>query len=557
MNALGYIAGRTPGRWGLLALAGWLALSGWPGLAAATRGDDWPQFGGGPGRNMVATCGRLPADFAPGEKSSDGSGIDLANARNVRWTARLGSETYSSPVVAGGRVYIGTNDAHIGDPKYQSSQGGLLLCLDQSTGKVLWRLVIPKLESNHKSSRFEEMDLGLCSPVTVEGNRVYLVTNRAEVLCLDVAGMSNGNDGPVTDEGQYSVGPGRKPVTPGPTDADIIWRYDLIGQLNVWPHDASCSAVLIHGDCAYVCTANGVDGEKSPAPLAPSLIALDKRTGRLVAQDAEKIGTRVFHGQWSSPALGEVGGRTLVFFGAGDGVCYAFEALERLPPGGPVPLTKVWSCQCNPPEYLVRGGKPLDYWAGDRRKNRGNHDDGRYVGPNEIIGSPVFYKNRIYVTIGQDPLHGRGRGALTCIDATGTGDITPTGKRWIYRDLDRSLSTVAIAGGLLYVADRPGTIHCLDAETGRRLWAFDAKAEIWGSTLVADGKLFVGTKKCFLVMATGRQPRVLARIHLGTPAWATPAVAGDTLFVASQAYLWAVGETPSAKGAVTVSAAGR
>ena len=534
-----------------------LTLGGWLGLAGPACGQDWPRFGGRPDRNMVAADGRLPAYFVPGEKSSDGSGIELATAHNVRWTARLGSETYSSPVVAGGCVYIGTNDAHIGDPKYQSTQGGLLLCLDEATGKVLWRLVIPKLESNHKSSRFEEMDLGLCSTATVEGQRVYVVTNRAEVLCLDVAGMRNGNDGPVTDEGQYTVGPGKKPVVPGPSDADIIWRYDLIGQLGVWPHDASCSAVLIHGDCAYVCTANGVDGEKSPAPQAPSLIALDKHTGRLVAKDEEQIGTRVFHGQWSSPALGQVGDRTLVFFGAGDGVCYAFEALERLPEGPAVPLTKVWSCQCNPPEYLFRGGRPIDYWAGDRRKNRGNHDDGKYVGPNEIIGSPVFYKNRVYVTTGQDPLHGRGRGALTCIDATQTGNVTQTGKRWVYRDLDRSLSTVAIAGGLLYVADRPGMIHCLDAETGRRVWAFDTKADIWGSTLVADGKLFVGTKKYFLVMATGRQPRVLARIRLGTPAWATPAVADNSLYVASQAYLWAVGDVPTAKGVVTLSAAVR
>ena len=57
-------------------------------------------------------------------------------------------------------------------------------------------------------------------------------------------------------------------------------------------------------------------------PKAPSLIALDKTTGRLVARDDEQVGPRIFHCTWSSPALGQVNGRKLVFFCGGDGVVY-------------------------------------------------------------------------------------------------------------------------------------------------------------------------------------------------------------------------------------------
>ena len=95
------------------------------------------------------TCRRA---FVPGEKRSDGAGIDPATTRNVQWVARLGSETYSSPVVAGGRVFIGTNDFEIGDPRYQSTQGGLLLCLDEASGNVLWRLVVPKLKRGRRDA---------------------------------------------------------------------------------------------------------------------------------------------------------------------------------------------------------------------------------------------------------------------------------------------------------------------------------------------------------------------------------------------------------------------
>ena len=83
-------------------------------------------------------------------------------------------------------------------------------------------------------------------------------------------------------------------------------------------------------------------------------------------------------------------------------------------------------------------------------------NDGSFVGMSEIVGTPVFFKDRVYVAIGRDPEHGRGRGALHCIDATGSGDITRTGRIWTYQGLDRTLSTVSIADGLLYVCDVAG-----------------------------------------------------------------------------------------------------
>jgi outer membrane protein assembly factor BamB len=512
---------------------------------------DWPQWGGRDGRNMAASERNLPSSFIPGDKRSDGQGIEIRTTHNVKWAARLGSETYSTPVIASGMVFIGTNDFHLADPRYKPTEGGLLLCLDEATGNERWRLVVPKLISKQKSSQFDEMNLGIVAAAAVEGERAYVVTNRCEVVCLDTRGMANGNDGPFRDEGRYAVGPGNPPVTCGPGDADIIWRYDMISGVAVWPHDASNCGVLLHGDLLYVCTNNGVDGEKCPFPDSPSLIALDKRSGRLVACDDEQIGKRCFHGQWSSPSLGKVGGKTLIFFGGGDGVCYAFEALSAAPEhsvttahsvtAAPVvPLKKVWSFRCNPPQYLVRNGKPVDYWDGDSRKHRGNHDDGKFAGPSEIIGTPVFYKNRVYVTIGQDPRHGRGRGMLQCIDATGHGDISASGRIWSYDKLDRSLSTVSIADGLLYVADRPGVVHCLDAATGHCYWTYDTHAEIWGSTLVADGKLYVGSKKGLWILAAGREAKVLGQVRLGSPVWSTPVAANGVLYVASQKYLWAV-----------------
>jgi outer membrane protein assembly factor BamB len=526
----------------------WLGLLCLTLPSAVVWGADWPQWGGSDQRNLVSVETGLPERFVPGRKQPSGAGIDPETTENVKWTARLGSAAYGNPTVAGGKVFVGTDDLTLAsDPRLSRSRGGLVKCLDEATGELLWQLAIPERTDLPPGTHFGHQFLGVCSSPTVEGNRLYVISSAGEVLCLDVNGQADGNDGPFIDEGQYMVGPHKPPVELTTTDADIIWRFDPIDQLGVRPHDAASCSVLIHGDLLYTGTSNGVDEPhaKVLAPEAPSLIVLDKRTGRLVATDDEKIGRRLYHAQWSSPSLGEVGGRTLVFFGGGDGVCYAFEALSA-PPEQPVHLKKVWSYDCIPPEYKFRDGKPIPYYDGDKRKgNSPNKNDGRYVGPSQIIATPVFYKDRIYVAIGQDPSHGRGRGMLHCIDATKTGDITQSGRVWTYDGLDRSISTVAIGGGLLYVPDVAGRMHCLDAETGRCYWVYDTKAETWGGPLLADGKIYFGNKTDFYVMAAGKEPRVLSRLRLGSPVYTTPIAANGVLYVASQRYLWAVCQDPA------------
>jgi outer membrane protein assembly factor BamB len=509
--------------------------------AASSSGEDWPQWGGHDGRNMVSAEKGLPDSFMPGRRKT-GKGIDPATAKNVKWTALLGSETYGTPVVAGGKVFVGTNDSDIDDPRYECDDGGLLRCFDEATGKFLWQLVVPHTERHgNRKWLFDNMGLGICSAPAVDGNRVYLVTNRCEVLCLDAEGMANGNQG-MQAEGRFSVVSTKPPVQSGPNDGDILWRFDMVSELPSQPHDAANCGVLLQGDLVYVCTSNGVEkgGVTVCHPQAPSLIALDKSTGRLVAADHENIGTRLFHGQWSSPSAGKVQGRTLIFFGAGDGVCYAFEHVISPSPMGCVPLKKVWSFDCNPPEFRYKDGKPIDYWSGDVREHKGNIGDGTYVGPCEIIATPVFHQDRVYVAIGQDPRHGRGRGMLHCIQADGNGDITQSGRVWTYDKIDRSMSTASIANGLLFIADYPGRIHCLDAETGHCHWIHETSAEIWGSTLVADGKLYVGTQKGFWVLAADKEKKVLGEVRLGSPMWASPIAANGVLYVTSQKYLWAV-----------------
>ena len=523
-------------------VCGALLLGGVPrGVLPAA---DWPQWGGRGDKNMVSEAGPVPATFDPGKTKGGGFETDMSTTRNVKWVARLGSQTYGNPVVAGGRVYVGTNDGSVRDPRLRRTKGGALLCLDEATGRRIWQLVIPRFRTKDRKFNYDDMNLGLCASATVDGGRVYLLSNRGEAICLDANGQADGNDGPFQDEGKFMAPEGKAPLELKKTDPDILWCFDMVHDLPVWPQDASSGAPVVHGDLVYVPTSNGVDRSHKhvPYPDAPSLIALDKKTGRMVAKDDEKIGRRLYHGQWSSPTLATVGGKTQIVYGAGDGVVYAFA------PGDPKPkdkevglLKKVWWCNVNPEEYRLKNGKPVGY---DKRHRKFDHKT-LGAGPSEIIATPVFHKGRVYVTVGQDPRHGRGVGALTCIDATKTGDVTKGGIVWQSKLVHRSLATVSIADGLLYVAVYSGQVHCFDAETGRRHWVHETGAPLWSSTFVADGKVYLGTeKKDLWVFRASKDKKLLAKGRLSDKMSNTPIVANGVLYVATGKYLYAVQETP-------------
>ena len=162
----------------ILAVLGLLGVCGWAWNMVAARAADWPRWGGRDDCNMISDEKGLPESFVPGKKRSDGSGIDSATTQNVKWVARLGSQTYGNPTISGGKVFVGTNDANLADPKYKSTRGGAVKCFEESTGKLLWEQVIPRKETKDPNFNFDDLDLGVCSSPTVEGDRVYLVTNR-------------------------------------------------------------------------------------------------------------------------------------------------------------------------------------------------------------------------------------------------------------------------------------------------------------------------------------------------------------------------------------------
>ncbi len=513
----------------------------------------------------------LPDWYSFGKKNAHGE-IDLSTTKNIKWVAKLGDRTFGSPVVSQGKVFIGTAGG--------SSSDAAIICLDERTGHELGKFICGPSQADN---------FGVCSTPTVEGDRLYFVAPDPTVVCLDL-----------TSWRKLSVAAGAADFA-----RHVVWRYDMASTLHVVQHHVASCSVLVHGDFVYVCTGNGrfMNRGKPFYPLTPSLIALNKHTGQLVARDDEQIGEQLWRGQWSSPSLATVNGKAQILFATGNGLCYAFEPVDpaakvapdrwsttrlrgpivhfidvtdkntaglspaeyvkkfnplsstqkpALPlefrysigspastpvdsiPTAKVPdvpiLKKIWWFDCLPAEY--RNAPFYAHQAtGDGKKH-----------PCDIIATPVFYRNRVYVAIGGDPNHGskNSRGNLVCIDATKTGDVTSSGKVWNYDKLHATLTTVSIADGLVFVIDEASVIHCLDADTGQNYWTYALKSDrgqLSSALLAVDGKLFAGKT----VLAASKTLKILGTIEGSTfTSSSVPCVANGVLFKVHGEWLWAV-----------------
>ena len=685
---------------------------------------DWPQWGGNSMRNNVPVGTNIPEEWDVGSFDRKTGEWKKEGAENILWVAPVGSQTYGNPVVADGRVYIGTNNSHGYMARYPSEVDlGCLIAFDKTDGSLLWQHSSEKL----LTGRVHDWPLqGICCAPLVEGKRLWFVSSRGLVVCCDTEGFyDNEDDGPAKaglgrlfkeapgltsqldagqlpsavgavladngvslsgrvrvtkdkeKEGQWAVtikgaatevfgvtfdgeilsvvpwstednkasgdplatfpadltaglndgkpspallaliGSRGMPiegaaqvstVTPnskwaivgkvngkqrsfqvrreGPNlsaykqittddkyEADEIWTFDMMGELGVSQHNMCSCSVTAMGDILFVNTSNGVDEShiNIPNTKAPSFIAMDKNTGKVFWTDGSPE-DRILHGQWSSPTVGVLGGVPQVIFAGGDGWVYSFKA-DKGSDGKP---TLLWKFDANPKdsEWILGG--------------RGTR--------NNIIATPVIYKDRVYVAVGQDPEHGEGVGHLWCLDPSKRGDVSPqlvvdvknrkpvterpddskpfrliamsaedgevavdnpnSAVLWHYAQFDqngdgeldfeeemhRSCGTVAIKDDILYIADFSGLFHCLDAMTGKVHWTYDMLAAAWGSPLIVDDKVYIGDEdgevSVFNLSPEPHDP--IAEINMLNSVYSTPIVSNNVLYISNRTHLFAI-----------------
>ena len=506
--------------------------------------NDWPQWGGSTSRNNTPDAKNIPIKW------------DIETGENIRWSMPLGSETYGNPVIANGKVYVGTNNGNGYIERYASSVDlGCLICFDEKDGKFLWQHSSEKLPTGRVH---DWPNQGICASPFVDGDRLWYVSSRGCVVCLDTEGFHDGeNDSPYVEE----------KIT-DKAEADVVWELDMMKELSVSQHNMCSCSITSVGDLLFVNTGNGVDEGHFTIPEedAPSFICINRNSGEVLWTD-KSPGANILHGQWSSPAYGVFDGVAQVLFAGGDGYMYSFSAEGK---DGKAEL--LWKFDCNPKGTLYTL----------TRATR-----------NHLIAIPVVYDGLVYIAVGEDPEHGDGQGHLWCIDPTKRGDVSPTivynakepdkpieHKRlqamdekagdferenpnsaavWHYigedpsvfeQTMHRTMGTVAIKNDLLFVLDFGGLFHCVHAKTGKGLWTYDMFAECWGSPLIVEDHVYIGDtdgEVCIFKLAP--EMELLSEVNMGSSVVATPVVANGTMFIANRNRIFAIQEGAKSKPA--------
>ena len=438
------------------------------------------------------------------------------------WEAKLGSASYNRPATGRGKVFVGTNNyAGYRDGIDGEQDKGVLICFDDTDGKFLWQLTRDKLESG----RVNDWPLqGIFSQPWVDGDRLWMVTNRGEIMCLDTEGFLDGeNDGPYKNEELKTH-----------QDADIVWSLDMIEELGVFPHNKAFGDPVVFEDLLFINTSNGVDEAhlNVPSPRAPSFLAINKNTGKVVWENGQPS-DEILHSTWASPQVAVIKGQPQVFFPGGDGWLYAFDV-----PTGEL----IWKCDLNPKDSVFELGG-----AGTR---------------NSVLARPVVYKESVIIGVGQSPEYGENVGHLWRIDATKTGDVSlelgEIGKKgrpnpnsgiiWHYggeeADPDADADTEYIFGstlsspaitpdGLLLIADLTGYFYCLDVETGKRHWKYDFLSGVWASPRLYRNHVLIGNEDGQLCMfkatKTENKPKEFDTVNYGS-IYATLHIDGDKIY---------------------------
>ncbi len=495
---------------------------------------DWPMLGRDGTRNGVSAEVGAPTQWSLEERKDDRV---IRAARGIRWSAPLGSQTHSSPIVSGGLVWIGTNTAKAGVEAHS-----VLKCFRVADGKQMYEYDSPKLDSRVNDPGWT----GLGSSPLIEGDRLWLATNRSEVLCLDIGPLMRGE------------GPPRE-----------LWKLDLIKAFDIFPHvpimgpPRPCSIGPSWNGRIFVTTNNGVgeDHVRVPKPEAPNLVCLSKETGEVYWKD-NSPGANILVSQFASPTVTEIRGQVQVIVPQSDGWVRSFE-----------PLTgeKLWEFDINAKVAV-------------HSLNRSTR--------NSLLGNAVVYEDRVYLASGQDAEKGEGPGRLVCIDPTKRGDVSselamdadgkPLPRRrvqevdpkagekaipnpnsalvWEFVSLGKkfedamhgTMSSVAVANGLVIAADRAGLVHCFDAKSGQQHWSHDTFAATWASPLIVDDKVYVtdedGDVAIFGLSAdpvvalpkVNGAPQPLREISMVEPIYSTPIFANGVLYLATRTMLFAI-----------------
>ena len=380
-------------------------------LRAQSPSTDWPQWRG-PERNGVSRETGLLREWP-------------RSGPSVTWsTSQLGAG-YGSVAVAGSRVFV----------QGMKDRQSVVTSLDRTSGKPVWSVVLGSAQENDRGS-------GPRSTPTVDGDRVYVLTENGDLVCLLVA------------------------------DGKVVWRRNILrefGGRNInWLVSES---PLVDGNRIIV----------SPGGRNAGMAALDKMTGATVWVAKELSDEQGY----ASPVVADVQGvRTIMTLtgNAGIGVRATDGKLMWR-------YANVANNTANITTPIYSNGRVFFSSAyGTGGALLALKASGESVSAQEIYFTRNMQNHHGGVVLVDGYLYGFNNSILTCLEFD-TGKV-------MWRDRSVGKGSVAYADGHLYILSEDNVVGLVEAspkayrEAGRFTIA-DQGWPTWAHPAVSGGRLYI------------------------------------------------------------------
>jgi outer membrane protein assembly factor BamB len=447
----------------------------------AQQGNEWPQFRG-PNGAGIAEGSTLPAEFSA--------------TKNVAWKTPV-PFARSSPVVTPDHVFLTATEA----------DKLITIALDRKTGKVLWRRDV--VRARHMPM-YKANDGASPSPVS-DGKNVFVF---------------------FAELGLISYGP----------EGKERWRVPL-GPFNSF-YGMAGSPVLAGNTLVMVCDQR----------TDSFVVAVDARNGKELWRKS-----RTNYEAYSTPAIYKPkdGPAQVIVLGSHTVDAYSLDKGERLwwvtkigsyPKGVPVLGTNM--------VYVTADGGDDPFLPPFDESLKADTNKDQKLQREEMKGNADAYDHFGWLDSNNDGSVERaeydfvrnstvGGHGITAVRLAGQGDITASNVVWNLKKSYPSIPAPLIYRDVMYLMKEGGIVSTLDPGSGQVLKQGrtpDALEEYYASPVAADGKVFmVSASGKVTVLKAGAQWEILAMNDLDEEVWATPAIAGNNLYIRTRNALYSFG----------------
>jgi outer membrane protein assembly factor BamB len=393
-----------------------------------------------------------PDEVWPGFRGPGGVGVGVTTNVPVKWNGGTGEgilwkkkvplRGHNSPIAWGDRVFVSGADANERQ----------VYCFDADSGDLLWRGGV-ETEAGKTSEPLDVMeDTGFAAPTCVtDGKRVCAIFANGDVGCLDYKGKQLWTRGLGVPESAYGY-------------ASSLAMYRNL--------------VLIQYDQATE------EDEKS------KMIALNVLSGETLWETKRPVG-----GSWTSPIVGQIGGRDQLI------TCGNPWVIAYNPANG----EELWRAEC----------------MGD-----------------DLAPSPIDANGLVFAV--------ESNIKIVAIRPDGGGDVTKTHIVWSAEDGIPDICSPVSDGELVFLLTSDGTLTCYRVKDGVKLWEQDLGTYFKASPTLVGNRLYVLSEKGVMIIAEFAEGyKEVARFELGEECHACPAFVRGRIYIRGLQNLYCIGSAAS------------